>query len=60
MYGVTHPGFVAKPWHVFVCYLIWTWMACLCVCFMNKWLPHLNTIGIFFILAGFLVTVIVV
>lgn len=26
MYGVTHPDFVAKNWHVFVCYLIWTWM----------------------------------
>lgn len=52
MYAVHHPDFVAQPWHVFVAYIIITWMACLSVCFANKIMPHLNGIGIFFILAG--------
>jgi choline transport protein len=60
MYGVTHPDFVSKPWHVFVTYIIATWLACLTVCFFNKAMPHLNAIGILFILAGFLITVVVV
>jgi choline transport protein len=60
MYGLAHPDFVAKPWHVFVVYQILTWLACLSVCFFNSAMPHLNTIGIFVVLGGFLVTVIVV
>ncbi|EXJ90388.1 hypothetical protein A1O1_03489 [Capronia coronata CBS 617.96] len=59
MYGVTHPDFEAKQWHVFVTYLIATWIACACVCLFNSAMPHLNTVGIFLILCGFLVTVIV-
>jgi hypothetical protein len=58
MWGVTHSDFEAKPWHVFVTYIISTWVACFVVCFGNKALPNLNAIGIFFILAGFLITVI--
>ncbi len=37
-----------------------TWIACACVCLFNSAMPHLNTIGIFLILAGFLITIIVV
>jgi len=60
MYGVTHPDFTAKQWHVFVTYLASTWIACLTVCFFNNAMPYLNQVGIFFILAGFLITIIVV
>ena len=59
MYGVTHPDFVAKPWHVFVVFIIATWLACLTVCFFNSAMPHLNSVGIFLIVAGFFVTVVV-
>lgn len=37
-----------------------TWIACLCVCLFNSAMPHLNMVGIFLILAGFLITIIVV
>ncbi|KAK4945103.1 hypothetical protein LTR10_015529 [Elasticomyces elasticus] len=59
MYGVTHADFVAKPWHVFVVYLIVTWLACFMVCCFNRAMPYMTQVGIFLILAGFLITVIV-
>ena len=59
MYGLNHPDFEAKPWHVFVAYVIITWCACLAVCFGNRIMPHLNGVGIFFILSGVFVTVVV-
>lgn len=59
MYGLNHPDFVAESWHVFVVYIIITWMACLSVCFFNRAMPYLNNIGIFFILVGFIITIIV-
>lgn len=59
MYAVTHEDFVAKPWHVFVTYIIITWIVCLSVCFFNKAMPYLNVVGIFFILAGVFITVVV-
>ena len=60
MYAAMHPSFVAKSWHVFVAYIIITWLACLTVCLFNKALPHLNNLGVFFILTGVFITIIVV
>ena len=60
MYALKHPDFVMEAWHVFVTYIITTWIACTIVCLFNKGMPYLNNIGIFFILAGFLITIIVV
>lgn len=59
MYALNHPEFVAKAWHVFVVYIIITWLACFSVCFFNRAMPYLNNVGIFFILAGFIITIIV-
>ncbi|KAK8065516.1 cholin permease [Apiospora hydei] len=60
MYAVNHPGFEAQSWHVFVAYILATWLACALVCLANDAMPHLNTFGIFAVLFGFFVTVIVV
>lgn len=60
MYAANHPSFVAQPWHVFVVYVISAWLGCAAVCLANSAMPHLNKIGIFTILAGFFITVIVV
>jgi choline transport protein len=60
MYALKHPDYVGERWHVFVTYIIVTWLACATVCLFNKAMPYLNQIGIFFILAGFLITIIVV
>ncbi|KAK8100160.1 hypothetical protein PG999_010534 [Apiospora kogelbergensis] len=60
MYAANHAGFEARPWHVFVTYIVATWLACALVCCANGAMPHLNTFGIFAVLVGFFVTVIVV
>jgi choline transport protein len=59
IYGVTHPDYSSKPWHVFLCYIIMIWTGCLAVCYGNKFMPYINTIGIFFIIAGGFITVVV-
>ncbi|OLN97360.1 Choline transport protein 4 [Colletotrichum chlorophyti] len=60
MYALNHAGFEARPWHVFVVYIIATWFACAMVCLANGAMPRINDFGVFAILAGFLITVIVV
>jgi choline transport protein len=59
MYAVYHEDFVAQKWHVFVSYIIATWLACFVVLFGNRFLPWLNNIGLFFILAGVFITIVV-
>ncbi|KAG8414413.1 hypothetical protein J3459_014754 [Metarhizium acridum] len=60
MYAVMHPGFVAKQWHVFAAYVLFTWVACLSVIFGNRLMPGRNRAGAFCIVAFFLITVVVV
>lgn len=59
MYSIFHPEFAVQPWHVFVSYLICTWICCCTVLFANRALPVVGDLGGFFILAGVLVTIIV-
>lgn len=58
IYRLRNPDFDPQAWHVFVIYIISTWLACLIVCFFNSAMPHLNTVGMFIGLFGFLGTVI--
>jgi hypothetical protein len=60
MYALKHPSFTAEAWHVFVCYIITTWIACLVVCLFNSAMPYTTQVGIFFVLAGFVITLVVV
>ncbi|KAG6809947.1 hypothetical protein H0H92_013983 [Tricholoma furcatifolium] len=59
MYALMHPGFVPQTWDVFVSFLICTWVCCSIVLFMNRWLPFIGNIGMFLILSGVFITVIV-
>ncbi|RDW69461.1 hypothetical protein BP6252_08481 [Coleophoma cylindrospora] len=59
MYGVMHPDYVQQRWHVFIAYLISTWLAASVVLFGNRWIPLLNNIGLFFILGGVFITILV-
>lgn len=59
MYSAFHPTFVTQRWHVFVSYIICTWITCFIVLFANRALPTLEAIGGFLILAGVLITIIV-
>lgn len=59
MYALNHPEYVSQRWHVFIGYLLVTWGCCAIVLFANRFLPHLNSFGLVFILAGVFVTVLV-
>jgi choline transport protein len=59
LYGVTHPDYVSKPWHVFMGFIVMTWIGCLSVCYANRLMPYVNIMGIFFIVVGAFITVVV-
>jgi choline transport protein len=59
MYALYHPDYVFHSWHIFVTYLIVTWSCCACVLFANRALPAVNQLGMFFILAGVIITIVV-
>lgn len=58
MYALMHPGFVPQTWNVFVGFIICTWVCCCIVLFMNRFLPYIGNLGMFFILAGVFITII--
>ena len=59
MYAAFHAGFVVQKWHVFVCYIVCTWICCATVLFANKLLPIIQNIGMFFIVAGVFIIILV-
>lgn len=59
MYGLFHDGYTYERWHVFIVYFIVTWLSAFIVMFMNRGLPTITKIGLFLILAGCLVTILV-
>ena len=59
MYALYHPGYVVARWNVFVVYLILTWSCCACVLFANRLLPMFNNLGLFFMLAGCFIPILV-
>ena len=59
MYALYHPDFEVQPWHVFIAYLLATWLCSLVVLFANRILPAINNLGLFFIVAGVFITIVV-
>ncbi|KAI9729323.1 MAG: hypothetical protein M1834_006994 [Cirrosporium novae-zelandiae] len=59
MYSLYHPDFVPHAWHVFIAYLVAVWLSCGTVLFANRALPAINNLGLFFILAGCFITIVV-
>ncbi|KAH8694190.1 putative choline transport protein [Talaromyces proteolyticus] len=59
IYALFHPEFSPQAWHVFVAYLCCTWLCCATVLFANRALPMLSNVGMFFIIAGVTITIIV-
>jgi amino acid transporter len=58
-YALYHPDYVPERWHVFIAYLIMSWLCCFVVMFGQRVLPLISRIGSFLIITGFFVTVIV-
>lgn len=59
MYSLFHPDFAYSRWNVYVAYLLITWIACAIVMFCNRALPYLQQVGLFLILGGVFITIIV-
>ena len=59
MYSAFHTDFVTQRWHVFVAYIVCTWLCCFLVLFANRALPILESVGGFLIIAGVLITIVV-
>ncbi|CAI7565230.1 unnamed protein product [Penicillium bialowiezense] len=59
MYAVMHPGFTPSNWNIFISFLLCTWTCCAIVLFMNRFLPYIGNLGMFFILAGVFITIVV-
>jgi choline transport protein len=59
MYALFHPAYTFQRWHVFVTYIVVTWLCCFVVAFANRALPWVNHIGLFLIIAGVFVSILV-
>jgi choline transport protein len=59
MYGLFHEGYAYERWQVFIVYLTITWLSAFIVMYMNRTLPTITKIGLFFILAGVSITILV-
>jgi choline transport protein len=51
--------YVIQPWNIFVALLIIVWLAIAATIFFNRYLPYLQHFGLFIVLAGGAVTIIV-
>ncbi|PPJ56352.1 hypothetical protein CBER1_00643 [Cercospora berteroae] len=60
MYALFHPDLVIEAWHSYVAFVCIIWLVTAFVIFCNKTIPYLQHIGLFLIVVGGLVTVIVV
>lgn len=59
MYAVFHPDFVAQQWHVFVSFLVVTWLSFAIVLLANRILPVFESLGGFFTITGVIITIVV-
>ncbi|KAF8175010.1 putative amino acid transporter [Mycena galopus ATCC 62051] len=59
MYVVFHPDFVVQPWHIFLVFVLINWSCCLTVIFFNRAMPALQRFGLFILVVGGLITIIV-
>lgn len=61
LYLVYHQDtYVPEPWHVYVTYVLLTWLCAAVVVWRNRLIPHTQTAGMFLIVVGGLVTIIVI
>jgi tryptophan-rich sensory protein len=59
-YAVFHPDLVIQAWHTYITYILLT-VVCVTFCiFFNRLIPKLQDAGLFLIVGGGLITIIVV
>lgn len=59
MYAACHPGYTIQRWHVFIAYLVYTWISCSVVLYWNDALPKFAALNGILVIIGVLVTTIV-
>lgn len=59
MYALYHPAYVIQSWHIFLALLLVVWLCIAVTVFFNRFLPILNQFGLFMVVGGGIVTVIV-
>jgi amino acid transporter len=59
-YATLTPDFSPSAWHVYVAYLIVIWLSAFVVIFSNRLVPYTQKLGLFLVVAGGLVTIIIV
>ena len=59
MYALYHPDLVIQPWHIFVALVLITWLCVAATIFGNHALPALQSFGLFMIVVGGFVTIVV-
>jgi len=59
MYKAFHPEFTTQRWHVFLAYLVCTWVCCFVVLYLNRTLPMFATMDGVLVIVGVLITIIV-
>jgi choline transport protein len=59
MYALFHPDYTVKRWQVFIAYELILWSTCLVVLYLNRALPHVETVGGVLTVAGLIITVLV-
>ncbi|KAI5864828.1 amino acid transporter [Durotheca rogersii] len=61
MYATWHQGtYAPHPWHVYVTYVIVLWLSAAFVVFANKLIPYTQDCGMFFVVVGGIVTIVVI
>lgn len=60
MYSLYHPDYIIQSWHIFVVLVLITWICIAMTIFFNAYLPYLQQFGLFVIIVGGLVTIIVI
>ncbi|KAK5663525.1 hypothetical protein OQA88_3955 [Cercophora sp. LCS_1] len=61
MYVIYHKEtYTFEAWHVYVAYLLVLWVGTALIIFANRAIPHTQNVGMFFIIFGGIVTIIVV
>lgn len=59
MYALYHPAFVQQPWHLYLVFVLLTWLSVATVVWGNRWMPLLQTFGLWVVVIGGPVTIIV-
>lgn len=59
MYSAVHPEYTTQRWHIFMCFLVSTWILCLIVLYLNKLLPNLAALSGILVTIGLVVTILV-